>query len=51
MNPEDFEIKKPKTGKEISSKDFDELQEKKSKEMRERFKNSKGGVLFEQIGG
>jgi hypothetical protein len=48
MNPEDFEIKKPKKGKEISSKDFDELQEKKSKEMRERFKNGRSGGIFIQ---
>ncbi|MEO9953017.1 GLPGLI family protein [Nonlabens sp.] len=43
MNPEDFEIKKPKKGKKISNQDFNELQEKKQKEMQERFKNSKGG--------
>jgi GLPGLI family protein len=48
MNPMDFEIKKPKKGKEISSKDFDELQEKKSEEMRERFKNGGSGGVFMQ---
>jgi GLPGLI family protein len=48
MNPEDFEIKKPKKGKEISSKDFDELQEKKNKEMRERFNSGRGGDVFIQ---
>jgi GLPGLI family protein len=51
MNPEGFEIKKPKTGKKINQADFDKLQKKKDKEMQERFKNSKGGVFFEQIGG
>jgi len=48
MNPEEFEIEKPKKGKEISSKDFDDLQEKKSKEMQERFKNSSSGGIFYQ---
>jgi GLPGLI family protein len=48
MNPENFEIKKPNTGKKISRADFDELQEKKDKEMRERFKNSKSGGVFFQ---
>lgn len=46
MNPEDFEIKKPKKGKKISLEDFDELQEKKQKEMQERFKGRKNGGVF-----
>jgi GLPGLI family protein len=51
MNPANFEIKKPKTGKKINQADFDKLQKKKNKEMQDRFKNSKRGVFFEQIGG
>lgn len=47
LNPEKFEIKKPRKGKKISSKDFNELQEKKSKEMMERFKGGgNGGAIF-----
>jgi GLPGLI family protein len=51
MNPEDFKIKKPKKGKKISLEDFNELQEKKQKEMEERFKGRKnGGVFIERRG-
>lgn len=46
MNPENFEIKKPKKGKKISLKDFNELQEKKMKEMQERFKGRRNGGVF-----
>ncbi|WP_405370060.1 GLPGLI family protein [Nonlabens sp. Asnod2-A12] len=47
MNPEDFEIKKPRKGKEISTEKFNKLRDKKAKEMRERFKSGSGGVFIE----
>ncbi|WP_405378582.1 GLPGLI family protein [Nonlabens sp. Asnod3-A02] len=47
MNPEGFEIKKPRKGKEISTEKFNKLRDKKAKEMRERFKSGSGGVFIE----
>ena len=46
MNPEGFEIKKPRKGKEISTEKFNKLRDKKAKEMRERFKSGSGGGVF-----
>ena len=43
LNPEKFKLKKPKNGKKISLSDFEELREKKQKEMMERFKGRRSG--------
>lgn len=40
---EKAEIKKPKSGKKISKEKFDKIVDEKTKEMRERFKNGRGG--------
>jgi GLPGLI family protein len=40
---EKADIKKPKSGKKITKEKFDKIVAEKTKEMRERFKNSKGG--------
>lgn len=43
LNPsEKIKISKPEKGKVVSQKEFDEIQEKKSKEMMERFKSRNG---------
>ena len=43
LNPEEsFEIKEPTKGKEVSQKEFDEIQEKKNKEMMESFQSRRG---------
>lgn len=43
MNPEDrFEIEEPKKGKEVSQAKFDEIQDKKTKEMMEQFRPRRG---------
>jgi len=55
LNPEDIvEIKEPEKGKEVSEKEYDEIMEKKTKEMMERFAPRKGrsGEAIEiRIGG
>lgn len=53
LNPKKFELIKPKKGKKINSKDFDELQEKKQKEIMERFKGrgGEGNFIIQTIGG
>ena len=56
LNPSDkIKIEEPSKGKEISQKDFDELQEEKSKEMMERFRSKrgdgKGNTIEIKIGG
>ncbi|MDO1502535.1 GLPGLI family protein [Winogradskyella maritima] len=55
LNPKDqVDIKEPSKGKEISQKDFDDVMEKKSKEMMERFRprNGREGESIEiRIGG
>ena len=43
INPEQsFEIKEPEKGKEVSQKEFDDIQEKKNKEMMEQFQSRRG---------
>lgn len=43
INPEEsFEIKEPEKGKEVSQKEFNDIQEKKSKEMMEQFQSRRG---------
>ncbi|MGJ8683578.1 MAG: GLPGLI family protein [Nonlabens sp.] len=52
MNPkEKLELKKPKSGKEINQEDFDELQEKKMKEMMKNRGRGNGGIFIQTIGG
>jgi len=57
LNPkEKIEITAPKKGKKINQKDFDEIMEKKNKEMMEQFKNNrkkgdKGDTFTITIGG
>lgn len=56
MNPKDKEeIREPKKGKEVTQKEFDQIQVQKMKEMRERFSNERkksgGGGHFIRIGG
>lgn len=44
LNPKDkVEIKAPKKGKEVSQKEFDETVKKKMEEMREMWRNNRGG--------
>lgn len=44
INPkEKFEIKEPKKGQEVTQKEYDEISAKKMKEMRENFRNRRGG--------
>lgn len=55
INPEDkVEIKEPEKGKEVDQKEYDEIREKKAKEMIERFaprKGRKGEGIEIRIGG
>lgn len=55
LNPEDkLEIKEPEKGKEVSEKEYDEIMEKKRKEMMDRFaprKGEKGERIEIRIGG
>lgn len=54
LNPEEsFEIKEPSKGKEVSQKEFDDIQEKKNKEMMESFHTGRGngdGIMI-KVGG
>ena len=44
LNPkEDIEIVEPTKGKEVSQKEFDDIMDKKSKEMMEQFQSRRGG--------
>lgn len=50
INPEEsFEIKEPKKGKEVTQKEFDDIQEKKSKEMMEQFQTRRGSDDGERV--
>lgn len=50
MNPEDkVEIEEPTKGKEVNQAEYDEVMEKKAKEMRERFKPKRGDRNGESI--
>ncbi|QTE22034.1 GLPGLI family protein [Polaribacter cellanae] len=43
LNPkEDLEIKKPRKGKEVNQEEFNKIQEKKSKEIMEQLRNTRG---------
>ena len=44
INPKDkFEIKEPKKGQKVTQEEYDEISAKKIKEMRENFRNRRGG--------
>lgn len=52
MNPtKKIDIEEPTKGKKITQKKFDKIQEEKSKEMMERFRNKKGDGIEIRIGG
>ena len=54
LNPEEIiEITEPKKGKEVSQKEFDDIMEKKNKEMMENFNSGRGdeGKIIMRIGG
>jgi len=54
LNPKNkIEIKEPKKGKKVNQSEFNAIVKKKNEELREQFRSrgSRGGVIFQEIGG